>query len=425
MKDTDYPESLIGFIIVILLLITSALISGSEAAFFSIKADELEEIKKSPDKSSLLTLRLLAKPEQLLSAILVGNSFLNITVVILSLYLLGGVVDFSQHFIFLFVFLIVIACVLLLFTEVIPRTIALHRPKQYAGKISPLIRLLIKITQPLNYFVIGSTALLTRRLNKYKKNLTFEEISKALTSKDEYYEEKEMLEGIAKFGTKTVSEIMRPRMDVTGIEVHCGFDEVLEIIRESGYSRMPVFKETLDDVRGILYIKDLLPHIDKIKGFRWQSLMRQPIFIPESKKIDELLEEFQKAQVHMAVVIDEYGGTSGIVTLEDILEEIVGDITDEFDEENKYFTRIAENEYIFEGNTLLNDFYKATGTEDHSFDEVKGEAETLAGLILEITRAIPKFHDKIKYKNFTFEVEDVDSRRINKIRVIIVSTIAS
>jgi gliding motility-associated protein GldE len=285
--------------------------------------------------------------------------------------------------------------------------------------------MVVILTKPLNSLLINSTVLLNKRLNKYKKSLTIEEISRALTDQEEYSEEKEILEGIAKFGTKTVSEIMRPRMDVMGIEVHNNFEEVLKIIQESGYSRMPVYKDTIDDVRGILYIKDLLPHLEKTKVFHWQPLMRQPIFVPESKKIDELLEEFQKSQVHMAIVVDEYGGTSGIVTLEDILEEIVGDITDEFDEENPFFTRVADNEYIFEGTTLLNDFYKATGTDDDIFDEIKGDAETVAGLILEITKAIPKLHDKIKFKNFTFEVEEVDARRINKIRVIIKSTVES
>ncbi len=414
------PGFLTGFVILLLLLITSALISGSEAAFFSLEPKDIEEIKKRKPKSPHLISHLLAKPEHLLSAILVGNTFFNIVIVILSAYLFNQIFDFSNHPFLLFLYLVVLFTVLLLFTEIIPRVIAVHTPKKYAVRFSRLIYILTKITQPVNLLLVSSTSFLSKRLNKYQKNLSIEEISRALTDKDEYYDEKNILEGIAKFGTKTVNEIMRPRMNVISIEVHSGFDEVLNIIRKSGYSRIPVYQDTLDDVRGILYIKDLLPHLDKPKLFRWQSLMRPPFFIPESKKIDELLEEFQKSQVHLAVVVDEYGGTSGLVTLEDILEEIVGDITDEFDEENRYFTRIAENEYIFEGNTLLNDFYKAAGTEDTVFDEIKGDAETLAGLILEMTKEIPKVHDKIKYKNFTFEVEEADFRRINKIRVIMV-----
>ena len=218
---------------------------------------------------------------------------------------------------------------------------------------------------------------------------------------------------------------MKPRLDVTSIEVRANFDEVLRVIRESGYSRIPVYKESLDDVRGILYIKDLLAHLEKGSTYRWQPLMRQPFFIPESKKIDDLLEEFQKSKVHMAIVVDEYGGTSGLVTLEDILEEIVGDITDEFDEENRFFTKISEFEYLFDGNTLLNDFYKATGYEDNIFDEIKGEADTLAGMILELTKEMPEIHDKVQFKSFTFEVEGVDERRINKIRVVMDSSVKS
>lgn len=419
------PGFLSGFLFLIILLIASAVISGSEVAFFSLEPRELEEIKKRKPKFPSLIARLLAKPENLLSAILVGNTFCNIAIVILSAYLFNQIIDFPNHPFLLFIYLVILFAVLLLFTELIPRIIAFHNPKKYAVKFSSFIYFLTKITQPVNFILVNSTSLLSRRLDKYQKNISMEEISKALTDKDEYSDEKEILEGIVKFGSKTVNEIMRPRMDVISVEVHAGFDEVLGIIRESGYSRIPVYQNTLDDVRGILYIKDLLPLLEKPNVFRWQSLMRQPFFIPESKKIDELLEEFQKSQVHMAIIVDEYGGTSGIVTLEDILEEIVGEISDEFDEVNPFFTRIAENEFIFEGNTLLNDFYKATDTEDTIFDEIKVEAETLAGLILEMTKEMPKVHDKIKYKNFTFEVEEVDSRRINKIRVIMVSGIES
>jgi putative hemolysin len=414
------PGFLTGFLILVILLITSALISGSGVAFFSLKFNDIEEIKKRNPKYPGLLSRLLSKPEHLLSAILVGNTLCNIAIVTLSAYLLNQLLDFYNHPFLLIIYLAALLSILLLFTEIIPRVIAMKNPKKYAVRFSSLIYILTRITQPVNSILVSSTSFLSRRLTKYQKNLSIEDIGKALTDQDEYSDEKGILEGIVKFGNKTVNEIMRPRMAVVSLEIHTSFDEVLEIIRESGYSRIPVYQDTLDDVRGILYIKDLLPHLDKSKVFHWQSLMRQAFFIPESKKIDELLEEFQKSKVHLAVVVDEYGGTSGLVTLEDILEEIVGDIADEFDKENKFFTRIAENEYIFEGNTLLNDFYKTTGTEDTIFDEIKGEAETLAGLILEMTKEMPKVHDKLKYKNFTFEVEEADFRRINKIRVIMV-----
>lgn len=411
------PVYLAGLLILLILMITSALISGSGVALFSLDSNDIGDIKIINPKSQGILSRLLSKPDHLLSAVLVGNTFCNVAIAILSSYLFTSLLDFSSHHFVIIVYLVALLVVLLLFTEIIPRIIALHDPKTYAVRFSSFIYVLTKITKPIDNILVGSNSFLSRKLNRYQKSLSIEDIGKALTDKEEYSDEKEILEGIVKFGHKMVNEIMRPRTNVVSIEIHTSFDEVLEIIRESGYSRIPVYQDTLDDVRGILYIKDLLPHLAKSKVFHWQSLIRQAIFIPESKKIDELLEEFQKSKVHLAIVVDEYGGTSGLVTLEDILEEIVGDIADEFDEENPYFTRIAENEYIFEGNTLLNDFYKAAGTEDTVFDEIKGEAETMAGLILEMTKEMPRVHDKIKYKNFTFEVEEADFRRIYKIRV--------
>lgn len=413
-------ETLAGLLVLIVLLMTSALISGSEVALFSLEPKEIEELKKSNKRSSHLVIKLLSMPENLLAAILTGNNFVNIAIVLLTAHITNSLIDFTNTPTFGFIFqTVIITFMILLFGEIIPKVYAAHYSKTFALRISAFINVLVKITWPVNYFLIHSTSFINRRLSKYKKNLSIEEISKALklTDKSEFSEDKDILEGIVKFGNKTVSEIMRSRLDVISIEVHANFDEVLQIIRESGYSRIPVFKETLDDVKGILYIKDLLAHLDKKSSFRWQPLMRQPFFVPESKKIDDLLEEFQKSKVHMAIVVDEYGGTSGLVTLEDILEEIVGDIADEFDEENRFFTKIGDNEYLFDGNTLLNDFYKATGYDDTIFDEIKGEADTLAGLILELTKDLPNLHEKIHLKNFTFEVEAVDARRIHKIRV--------
>jgi putative hemolysin len=415
-------EILIGFFVLIVLLIMSALISGSEVALFSLEPKELEDLRKSKKPRSHLVVSLLSNPENLLAAVLVGNNFINIGIVLLAAHLTNNLIDFTNAPTIGFIFqTIVIASVILLFGEIIPKVYAAHYSKKFALKISPIINALVKITNPLNYLLIHSTSIVNKRLIRYKKDLSIEEISKALklTDKGEMSEDKEILEGIVKFGTKTVSEIMRPRLSVTSIEVRSDFDQVLHIIRESGNSRIPVYKETLDNVRGILYIKDLLAHLDKSKAFRWQPLMRQPFFVPETKKIDDLLEEFQKSKVHMAIVIDEYGGTSGLITLEDILEEIVGDIADEFDEENRFFTKISKNEYIFDGNTLLNDFYKATGSEENIFNDIKGEAETLAGLILEMKKEMPQMHEKVLYKNYTFEMEAVDSRRINKIKITI------
>jgi len=421
-------ETLAGLLVLVVLLITSALISGSEVALFSLGPKEIEDLKKSKKRSSHIVVKLLSDPENLLAAVLTGGNFINIAIVLLTAHITTSLIDFSNSPTLGFIIqTIIITFMILFFAEILPKVYAAHYSKKFALKISPFINVLVKITHPVNYLLIHSTSFVNKRLSKYKKDLSIEEISKALqlTDTGELSEDKEILEGIVKFGTKTVSTIMKPRLDVTCIEVRANFDEVLKIIRESGYSRIPVYKESLDDVRGILYIKDLLAHLDKGSTYRWQPLMRQPFFIPESKKIDDLLEEFQKSKVHMAIVVDEYGGTSGLVTLEDILEEIVGDIADEFDEENRFFTKISEFEYLFDGNTLLNDFYKATGYEDNIFDEIKGEADTLAGMILELTKEMPEIHDKVQFKNFTFEVEGVDERRINKIRVVMDSSVES
>ena len=290
-----------------------------------------------------------------------------------------------------------------------------------ALRVSAFINILVIITKPVNFLLINSTSFVNKRLLKYKKNLSIDEISKALKLTDhlDISDDKEILEGIVKFGNKSVNEIMRSRLEVTSIEIHSNFDRVLQIIKESGYSRIPVFTGTLDDVRGILYIKDLLPYLDKSTAYRWQPLMRQPFFVPETKKIDDLLEDFQKSKVHMAIVVDEFGGTSGLVTLEDILEEIVGDIADEFDEDELLFTQISNFEYLFDGKIMLNDFCKVFDYEDDIFDDIRGEADTLAGLILELKGEFPMLHEKLNCKNFAFEVEGVNTRRITKIKVTI------
>jgi putative hemolysin len=414
--------TLTSIFIVIVLLIISALISGSEVALFSLEPKEIKDLKSNKKRSAGLVIKLLSKPEQLLAALLVGNNFINIGIVLLIAHITNSLIDFSLvptlGFIFNTVF---ITSLILLFGEIIPKVYAAHYPKTLAIKMSAFINVLVIITKPVNFLLINSTTLVNKRLIKYKKNLSIDEISKALQLTDhlDISDDKEILEGIVKFGNKGVNEIMRSRLEVTSIDIHSNFERVLQIIRESGYSRIPVFAGTLDDVRGILYIKDLLPYLDKNAAYRWQSLMRQPFFVPETKKIDDLLEDFQKSKVHMAIVVDEFGGTSGLVTLEDILEEIVGDISDEFDEDEPLFTRVTEFEYLFDGRAMLNDFCKTLDLEDDIFDDIRGEADTLAGLILELKGEFPMLHEKLKCKNFTFEVEGVNTRRITKIKVTI------
>lgn len=258
-------------------------------------------------------------------------------------------------------------------------------------------------------------------MNKRHRNLSIDEISKALklANHEDLDDDKEILEGIVKFGSKSVSEIMRSRLDMVVIDFKSNFNDVLEIIRTAGYSRIPVYSVTLDQIRGVLYLKDLLPHLTKGVSFKWQQLIRPPFFVPETKKIDDLLEEFQKSKVHLAIVVDEFGGTSGLVSLEDILEEIVGDIADEFDVEEKFYTQLGPDEFLFDGKTLLNDFYKIVDCDDDVFEDFKGDADTLAGLILELKGEFPGLHEKVQCKNFTFVVEAIDMRRIKEIRVLI------
>ncbi len=415
-------ETLAAFLVLIFLLICSALISGSEVALFSLEPKEIAALKSSKKPSAQLVIRLLSIPERLLASILVGNNFVNIAIVLLASHISDSLIDFSQAPTMGFIFqTVIITFILLLFGEIVPKVYAAHYSKKMSLKLAPAINFLEKITRPFNYMLIHSTSFVNKRMAKHRRNISIDEISKALklANHSELSEDKEILEGIVKFGSKSVSEIKRSRLDVVSLDVHSDFEEVLKIIRESGYSRIPVFSGSLDNVRGILYIKDLLPHISKGASFRWQQLMRPPFFIPETKKIDDLLEEFQKSKVHMAVVVDEYGGTSGLVTMEDILEEIVGNIEDEFDVEESFFTRISPNEFLFDGKTLLNDFYKVLDIEEDIFEEVRGDADTLAGLILELTGEIPKVNALVKCLYFTFQIESVDVRRIKRIRVTI------
>jgi len=415
-------NALSGLLALLVFLALSAIISGSEVALFSLEPKDIETLKTNKKRSAQLILKLLSDPEQLLASILVGNNFVNIAIVLLASNISNSLISFGDAKTFEFIFQIVfITFLLLLFGEIIPKVYAAHYPKNFALKFAPFVRLLGTVTRPINFILIRSTSFVNRRMNKHRRVLSIDEISKALklANHEDLTDDKEILEGIVKFGSKSVNEIMHSRMDMVVIDFKSNFHEVLEIIREAGFSRIPVFSGTLDQVRGILYLKDLLPHLTKGASFKWQQLIRPPFFIPETKKIDDLLEEFQRSKVHLAIVVDEFGGTSGLITLEDILEEIVGDIADEFDVEEKFYTRLSPNEFLFDGKTLLNDFYKIVDCDDDIFEEVKGDADTLAGLILELTGEFPELHEKVPCKNFIFQVEAIDNRRIIEIRVLV------
>jgi len=415
----------ISLLVIMILLAFSALISGSEVAYFSLSPSERHKIAGKTTKSNSYILRNLESPEQLLATILVANNFINVGVVILSSFTVESIIDFSNEPILGFVVqVLIISFIILLFGEIIPKVYSTHHALKFARFIAVPMHYLMKILRPFNSVLINSTSFLNSRIQAFNKHISVDELSQALelTSQTDLNDENDILKGIVKFGNKNVVEIMRSRVDVVSADIEYSFSKILELINETGFSRIPVYSETFDNLKGILYIKDLLPHVLKGETFRWQSIIRPAFYIPETKKIDDLLEEFQKNKVHMAVVVDEYGGTSGIVTLEDVLEEIVGEITDEFDDEEKLFTKISENKYLFDGKIMLNDFYKVTESDDSVFDDVKGEADTLAGLILELKGEIPVKNDTITYKNFVFSIEAVDNRRIKQIKAEITKT---
>jgi len=390
-------------------------------AFFSLPPTYIEEIKKSKKRNSRIIQYLLKNNDQLLATILIANNFVNIGFVIVSTSISNHFFDLTTNPALKFIIeVVVITSVILLFGEIIPKIYATHYNKSIAKSFAPLIYILSKLFYPLNIFLIR----IGQRFKKYAKklektDLTIEKLSEALEIGVEgIEEEKNLLEGVVNLKYTEVSEIMTPRVDIIAIEYNTNFEDLIKTIKETEYSRIPVYQESIDNIKGILYIKDILPYIN-LKRFQWQKLIRNPYFVPETKKIDELLREFQAKKIHMAVVVDEYGGTSGIITLEDILEEIVGEITDETDDEEAEYIKINENTYYFEGKILINDFCKVIGIDKTYFDEVIGEADTLAGLILEIKKEIPDKNEIIHYKNITFQILKLDNRRIKKVKVII------
>jgi putative hemolysin len=419
-----YPFSIgifIWILILLLLLISSALISGSEVAYFSLSPSNLRILKAKKSKKASSVLKLHGMPERLLATILVANNFINIGIVILSSFITNSIINFSNIPTLGFVFqVIIITFLLLLFGEILPKIYATHYAMQFSTFMTYPLFYLEKIFKPVSSLLIYSTSIINKRLAKKKQNISMDELSEALElPSTEIIEDEKILKGIVKFRNIDVKEIMKSRVDVFALDIKTKFRKLLQQIIDSGYSRIPIFSGSFDNIKGILYIKDLLPHLHKNNIFKWQSLIRSPYFVPETKKINDLLEEFQSRKIHLAIVIDEYGGTHGIITLEDILEEIVGEITDECDEDKPTYSQLDKFNYIFEGKTLLNDFYKIVNVNDNVFDEIKGDADTLAGLILEIKGKIPEQNDVFRYRNFSFKIDSVDFRRIKRIRVTI------
>jgi len=413
------PGIIIGFVSIFLLLIGSALVSGSEVAYFSLQPFQINKLKEMNTKGSLRVLSLLGKPEKLLATILISNNFINIGIVIISTFITTSIFDFSEEPLFAFLIqVVVITFLLLVFGEIIPKLYANQNALKFSIFMSYPLFFLGKLFYPVSNILIRSTNIVNKKLSSGRPNITMVDLSDALDLTTGFVQEdKRILKSIVKFSNIEVNEIMKPRMDVVAVDLETELSELVKVVNDSGFSRIPVYSETFDNRRGILYVKDLLPHIEKDDKFNWHPLIRPSYFVPGSKKINVLLQEFREKKIHLAIVVDEYGGTEGIVTLEDILEEIVGEITDESDEIESFYTKIDDKNYVFDAKTLLNDFYKTVHVQEDIFEKIRGDADTLAGLVLELLGDLPSMNDVIKVEPFTFTVISVDNRRIKKIKV--------
>ncbi|WP_246085301.1 gliding motility-associated protein GldE [Paucihalobacter ruber] len=418
MVDTPF---IVGTVLMVILLFFSGLISGSEVALFSLTKANIEQgLEKYPGAFKIIE-KLLDRPKKLLATILVANNFINIAIVLLFAGLGETLFVNIESYVVKFILEVVLATFLiLLFGEIIPKIYASRKKELFARKMAVPLNFLDTLITPISMPMRYVTIILQNKLGRQKSNIGVEKLSQALELTSENntkLEDQRILEGIVTFGNTETRQVMRPRVDIFAIEIESSFEEVIKDIVEHGYSRIPVYEDTLDNIKGILYTKDLLPHINKTT-FNWQDIIRPAFFVPENKKLDDLMIEFKSKKVHLAVVVDEYGGTSGLLSLEDIIEEIVGDISDEYDDDDLVFTKIDDYNYIFEGKTNLKDFYKIISLEDDTiFETYKGEAETIAGFILEISKAFPRIGSNIKFKNYIFTVEALDKKRIKQVKL--------
>ena len=413
-------EFLFGIVAIVILLACSAFISGSEVALFSLSQKDVDEILNKDFNKGTLISRLLEKPKKLLATILVANNFVNIAIVIIFSSFSGRLFNGIESSVFRFVLeVVVVKFFILLFGEVLPKIYANRNNMDFSQKVVIPISILNNVLSPISVPMRNGILFIEKKLNVQKGNFSVNQLSQALelTSQSDTTDgEQKILEGIVTFGNTEVRQVMSPRIDVFALNIEETFEEIMPKIVEKGYSRIPVYKENIDQIEGILFIKDLIPHIDS-ETFDWVTLLRQPFFVPENKKLDDLLKDFQGMKSHLAVVVDEYGGTSGIISLEDVLEEIVGDISDEFDDEDLIYSQIDDKNFLFEGKISLKDFYRIIEVDENEFESKKGEAETLAGFLLEISGNFPKKRQKITFHNLIFTIENVDKRRIKQIKV--------
>ncbi|MDR0187173.1 gliding motility-associated protein GldE [Prevotella brunnea] len=406
--------------LVLLLLLLSGFASGSEIAFFSLSPNDLDSLDAEKNENDSKIQLLRDDNERTLATILILNNLVNVTIVMLSNFVLVRMFVFKVAWLELLCVTILLTFLLLLFGEIMPKVYSRQNPLRFCRNAAKTIMFFRKLFWPIENILLSSSAFAERVMQKENHQLSVDELEQALelTNKSDIVDEKEMLQGIIRFVDETAKEVMTSRQDIIDLDIHSSYTQVLQCITDNNYSRIPIYQDNIDNIRGILYIKDLLPYLSKPDTFRWQSLIRPPYFVPETKKIDDLLREFQNNKVHIAIVVDEFGGTSGLVTLEDILEEIVGEINDEFDEDEKVYVKVSKNTYLFEGKTTISDFTKVLNL-NIDFSDVQGDADSLAGLLLEIKGDFPVIHEKISFMNLDFEVVGIENRRISKIKVTI------
>lgn len=422
----DTTAQIIALAVALVALLLSGFISGSEIAFFSITTAQREKMEET--ESGRNALALLSKPELLLASVLTANNLVNVTIVVLTNFALGPVFSGVSAVLSFVLQTVILTFVILLFGEILPKLVANGSPEKWAVVAAPGIRVMMFLTYPVARLLVSSTSIMHRVVTKQAPKISADDLSQALElTAVEARDDKNMLEGILEFGDTAASEIMTPRIDITDIETSETFEGVLKIVTESGYARLPVYDGTQDNIKGVLYSRDLLPYIGRkdIGDFDWHTLLRQPYFVPESRKIDDLLEDFRKRHIHMAIVVDEYGGTQGIVTMEDVLEEIVGDINDEYDDEETTYKRLRDDTFIFEGRTLLTDFFRVTELDPDDYAEVSADCETLAGMLLAIKGDFPKDKESLVYGRCRFLVMDLVDHRISEVRVKIMPAVQS
>ncbi|MDO9552667.1 gliding motility-associated protein GldE [Rhodonellum sp.] len=416
---------LLNGLIFIILLILSGLISGSEVAFFSLDANDLGGLDNQSDDRANKVIELVGSPQQLLSTVLILNNLINVGIVTLTTFVTWTLFGTgASGIVIILVQTVGVTFAIVFFGEIVPKVYATKAKIEFSLMMAKPLSFFSTILKPLSFFLMSISNIIERRIERKGYSMSVGELHQALeiTAEDTTDEEKDILRGIVNFGTLSVKQVMHSRMEITAVEIGTDFHELMDKINKSGYSRIPVYRETIDSIEGILYIKDLLAHIDNQEDFEWQKFVRKGFFVPENKKVDSLLKDFQQRRVHMAIVVDEYGGTSGLVTFEDLIEEIIGEINDEFDDvEDFYFKELDPQTFVFEGKISLNDFCKKLDLDTQIFDEVKGESESLGGLLLEINSSFPKNGSKIVFENFEFTILSMDTRKIKKIKVHLLS----